>query len=186
MMTIGWTKRIALIGLISALLVAAFPTTNVFAAGAWVPSVGETVEEVTGDRLERMWAHQQKAYERQGRMLEVAANLIGKVQNLIDRAAENGKDVSAIQAALDAFAAAVDRANLIYAQAGALVSAHAGFDEAGQVTDAALATQTMQDLAGKLQAIRELIGEPGKALREALKEFRELNKPAERPTRDEG
>ena len=46
-------------------------------------------------------------YERMGQRFEREDEFIEKAQKLIDRAKENGKDVSAVQAALDAFEAAL-------------------------------------------------------------------------------
>lgn len=180
-----WIKKTVLIGSVAALTLAAAPWTSVQAAAGQDPSAPPAGGEVRDGHLERAWARLQIAYDRQGRMLDRADRLIEKAQSLLDRAEENGKDVAALQAALDAFADAVKDAHPIYESAKGIINSHKGFDDEGKVTDSELAAQTVEEMAGKLQEIRELVGTPGKALREALKAFRESNRPAEAPARED-
>jgi hypothetical protein len=183
MKNLAWIEKPVLVGLIAALTLAVMPLTSVYAAGSGRPAASRAPDETGTYRLERLWAHQQKIHQRQGRLLTGADNLIARVQRLLERAVENGRDVAALQAALDAFERAVNAAHAKYEEAGAIIAAHAGFDDSGQVTDAALAAETSRQLSDKLQEIRKLVGPPGKALHEALKALREANKPAEAPTR---
>jgi hypothetical protein len=171
-----WLKRSALIGLIAALALGAAPMTGVYAAGPEIPSASPGQDEA-GDRLERAWAHHLKVYARQGRLLEKADKLIHHVERLLERAEEKGRETAALQAALDVFKRAVNLADTIYREAGEIVAAHAGFDDSGQVTDPEQAAETVKELAAKLQEIRATVGEPGKALHDAIQAFREANRP---------
>ena len=132
-----------------------------------VPPKGEIVNA----RLELTWARQLRIYERMGK----ADAFVEKVQTLIDRAKANGKDVSHVQAALDAFEAALKDAKPIYESANGIVNSHQGFDSNGKVIDTEKAKETVQAMHEKLQAIHDAMDGTGKALREAIKAFREAN-----------
>ena len=163
-------KKTLLLGLVAALGLASLPTIGVFAAGANDP-VSPPHGEMTDERLETIWAKQLKLYEKLGKTEE----FIGKSQKLIDRLAEHGKDVSALQAALDAFADAAEGAKPIYESAHEIISTHAGFDANGKVTDSEQAKETVRAMGEKMKEIKEAMGGTGKALRDAFHAFREAN-----------
>ncbi len=106
-----------------------------------------------------------------------------RLQNLINRAAQNGKDVSAVQSALDAFEAALPDAKSAYESAQSMVDTHQGFDDSGKVTDTETARATVQALREKFKAVHDAMNGTGKALLEALRDFREANpRPVPTPT----
>ena len=170
-------KRTVLIALAAALLVAAFPMTSAFAQDENPPKEG-----LTDAKVEKAWARQLKLYARLGKGFENNDAHVTKLQGLIDKAAANGKDVSALQAALDAFNAAMNSARPLYESAQTIVSAHAGFDATGKVTDLEQAASTVKEMRTKMQEIKSGMNGTGKALREALKAFREANKPKDTAT----
>jgi hypothetical protein len=131
---------------------------------------------VRGEILERIWARQQRRLDRLELFLEHAQQRIGSAQELIDRAAANGKDVAALQAALDDFAAAVKLAHPILESTKGIVSSHQGFDASGKVTDVSKAGATIAEMGQKLDAIRDVVLGPAKALRDAVRSFREANR----------
>lgn len=163
-------KKTVLLGLVAALGVASLPFVSASAAGAYDPTTPPK-GEMTDERLEKIWAKQLRVYEKIGN----TEKAIGKAQQLIDRIAQNGKDVSAVQAALDAFADAVDDAKPIYDSAQAIIDSHAGFDADGKVTDSEQAKETVRAMGEKLKEIKDAMGGTGKALRDALHAFREAN-----------
>lgn len=169
------TVLLALVAALAALGVAILPFGSVSAAGVYDPPVPPT-GEVSNERLEKVWAHQLRIYERMGKTDE----FVDKVQQLIDRAAENGKDVSDLQAALDAFKAALKDAHPIYESARGIINSHQGFDDNGQVTDPEKAKETVKALGGKLKEIKDAMNGTGRALHEALKAFRQANPRPER------
>ncbi|MEW6084514.1 MAG: hypothetical protein AB1607_07960 [Chloroflexota bacterium] len=171
-------KKTILLALVAALGVASLSFVSVSAAGAKDPTPPPQ-GELTDERLEKIWAKQLHLYEKMGKTEE----FIGKVQQLIDRAAQNGKDVSAVQAALDAFKDAVDDAKPIYESAQAIIDSHAGFDSNGKVTDSEQAQETVRAMGEKLKEIKDAMGGTGKALRDAIHAFREANpRPEKTPT----
>jgi hypothetical protein len=171
-------KKTILLALVAAVGVASLPFVSVSAAGAndtTLPPQGE----LTNQRLEWIWARQLRLYEKIGK----TENFIGKVQQLIDRAAQNGKDVSAVQAALDAFKDAVDDAKPVYESARPIIDSHTGFDANGKVTDSGQAQETVRAMGEKLKEIKDAMGGTGKALRDAIQAFREANpRPEKTPT----
>ena len=169
-----------LFALVPALVLAAMPFAGVSAMGEKDPTAPPT-DKVSNERLEQAWARQLRAYDRLGNGFERADDFIAKAQDLIDRASQNGKDVTALQAALDAFEASIKEAHPIYESAKGIVNSHQGFDENGKVTDPEKARETVNSMSEKLKEIRAAMDGTFQALREAIKAFREAN-PRPQPT----
>src|SRR6266496_2656670 len=169
-------KKTILFAPVAALGLASLPLVNVFASGQNDPTPPPQTQ-ITNDRLELIWARQLRVYERMGRVDEFTA----KVQRLIDRAKANGKDVSAVQAALDAFEAQWKAAKPTYESIKGIVNSHQGFDSNGKVTDPEKAKATVKEMHEKFKEIRDTLNGTGKALRQAIKAFREAN-PRPQPT----
>lgn len=164
------TVLLALIAALATLGVASLPFGSVSAAGQGQGS---------NERLEKVWARQLRIYALMGR----TDNFVEKAQQLIEGAAENGKDVSALQAALEAFEDALKDAQPVYESAKGIVNSHQGFDEDGKVTDPEKAQETVRAMGEKLKEIKHSMDGTGKALREALKAFRQANpRPERTPT----
>ena len=172
-------KKTLLIALVAALAVASLPLMSASAA----PSTDDPPpqREVSAERLEKVWARQLRLYEKIGKGYDRSDGFVEKVQTLIDKAGENGKDVSAVQAALDAFEAALKDAHPVYESAKGIINSHQGFDNDGKVTDLEKAKETVKSMGEKLKEIKESMGGTGRALHEAIKAFREANP---RPERD--
>ena len=174
-------KKTILLALVAALAVASLPFVRVSAAGADDPQTPSG--PVTNGKLEQVWARQQRAYEKLGKGFDRADDFTARAQQLIDRARENGKDVSALQAALDAFESAIKEAHPIYEGGKGIINSHQGFDANGKVTDAEKAKETVQAMHDKLQEVKAAMNGTGKALREATRDFRQANpRPAKTQT----
>jgi hypothetical protein len=173
-------RKTILSGIILVLGLAAMPFVSASAAGEYDPTPPPQ-GQIRTERLERVWARQLRIYEQMGRTDEFVA----KVQKLIDRAKANGKDVSAVQGALDAFKAAVKDAQPIYESIKGLINSHQGFDTNGNVTDPEKAAETVKAMHEKFKEIRDAMNGTGKALHEAIKAFREAN-PRPQPTATSG
>jgi hypothetical protein len=173
-------KKTILLVLSAALAVTALPLLTARAAGNNDPTPPPT-EQVSNEKLEQVWARQLHKYERLGKGFDRLDTFTDKAQRLIDKAKENGKDVSAVQAALDAFAAAAKEAEPVYASARGIVESHEGFDDNGKVIDLEKAKETVKSMHDKLKEIKSAMNGTGKALREAIKAFREAN-PRPQPT----
>jgi hypothetical protein len=165
-----FTKTI-LSALIAALGLASLPAFSVSAAGLNDPTPQPPQGPITNERLERIWARQLTAYHRLGKIDQ----FIEKVQKQIDRASANGKDVSAVQAALDAFAAAWKDARPTYESMNGIVNSHQGFDDTGKVTDPEKAKETVRAMHDKFKEIRTTLDGTAKDLRDAIRAFRKAN-----------
>lgn len=170
-------RKTVLFALIAALGLAAMPFVSVSAAGQYDPPDPQLEGQIPTERLERVWARQLRIYERIGNGFERQDAFTERAQRLIDRARENGKDVTALQAALDAFESTLKEAHPIYESANGIVNSHRGFDKDGKVTDPERARETVRAMQEKLKEIRDLMNGTGRALREAIRAFREANPP---------
>lgn len=170
-------KKTILAVMTAALVFAAFPVTSAFAQGENPPK-----DELSNEKLEKVWAREMKVYERLGRGFTDTDAQIAKFQARIDKAAAKGKDVTALQAALDAFKTALTNTRPVYESMSATINAHQGFDANGKVTNVEQAKSTVKDVGAKLKEIKSSMNGTGKALREALKAFRAANRPTGTPT----
>jgi len=166
-------KKTLLIVLVAALAVASLPLVSVYAAGESEPRPPQ--RQISNERLERTWTRQLRLYERLGDGFDRSDAFVERVQTLIDKADANGRDVSAVQAALDAFEAALRIAHPIYEGGKGIVNSHQGFDNDGKVTDTEKAKETVKTMGEKLKEIKDAMGGTGRALREAIRDFREAN-----------
>ena len=173
-------KKTLLIAMVSALALASLPFVSVSAAGESDSPAPQG--EVTNERLEKIWARQLRLYEKIGKGYDRSDAFVEKVQMLIDKAGANGKDVAAVQAALDAFDQAMKEAHPVYESAKGIINSHQGFDNDGKVTDAEKARETVKAMGEKLKEIKEAMNGTGRALHEAIKAFREANPRPERNT----
>jgi hypothetical protein len=180
-------KKTLLIAMVAALAVASLPLVSASAA-PFTDDPPPPERELSSERLEQILARQLRVYEKIGAWLDRGDAFADKVQELIDRASANGKDVSAVQAALDAFEQALKDAHPIYKSAKGIINSHQGFDNEGNVTDIEKAKETVKAMGGKLREIKAAMDGTGRALHEAIKAFRKANPRPERnaPSTPEG
>ncbi len=174
-----WFSRAATVAAMSAL---ALVSLSAQPAYAQAPVGTSTPPAPAGTRLQLAWAREQRAYTRLGTFFGKVDDRIAQAQELIDRAKANGKDVSAVQAALDAFSAAVKEARPIYEGGKGIIASHQGFDDSGNVTDSVMAIETVQEMRAKLVEIRQIIRPAASALRQAVRDLRQANRPVPTPT----
>ncbi len=168
-------KKTLLIALVAALAMASLPLVSVYAAVESDPKPPQPDGQVSNERLERVWARQLRLYEKIGKGYDRSDTFAERVQTLIDKAGSNGKDVSAVQSALDAFEKALKDAHPVYESGKGIVNSHQGFDNHGKVTDPEKAKETIKAMGEKLKEIKDAMSGTGKALREAIQAFREVN-----------
>jgi len=173
--------KTTLILLLAALLIACVPTINVFAAG-----MDDQVPPVDSTRVRRplvlIWKRLQNQYERQGNRLERAEFFSTQIQDRLDSAIQNGKDVSSIQAALDVFKQANADALVIHQGGETIINAHSGFDVDGKIVDRPVAVKSVESLSDVLRETRDAMRNPFRLLRDAFQAFREANRPAKSTT----
>jgi hypothetical protein len=167
--------KIVLAALVAAVCLAVLPASAASAAALDDPAnppAGQTLELT---RLEKIWASQQAVYQRQDRRLARAEMFIARIQTLIDKANEKGWDTSEVQSALNGFAAVIPAAQAAHAPGAAIIASHAGFNDAGKVTDRTTAIQTSKALGQVLKDTHTALNGTGRALFKALKAFRDAH-----------
>jgi hypothetical protein len=179
---IPFFKKFALSVMVLAIGLAALPASAAAAAGLPDPITPPANRKANGARLEHVWARAQTVYQRQGYRLAKTSDFIAGAQIMIDKAKQKKWDTSAVQAALDAFAAVIPAAQAAHDPGAAIIASHNGFDADGIITDRPAAIATVKALGQVLKDTRLAMDGTGQALREAVKAFREAHKPAQAPT----
>ena len=170
-------QKLFLIVTLLSFILLAVPAQSALAAGPNDPPDPERAKT----RLEWVFANLKLTVQRIDLNLEYEDEFIARIEELVAKAKENGKDVSALEAALADYKKAVEASKPLYEQAAQLAQTHEGFDANGKVTDLDKARETVKQLGETLKQHREVMGEALKALREALKTFREVNPPPAKP-----
>ena len=166
-------KNTLLIALVAALAVTSLPLVSVSAMGEDEPPTPQG--QISNERLEQIWARQLRLYERLGNGFDKSDAFMERVQTMVDRAGVNGNDISVVQTALDAFEAALKDAHPVYESGKGIVNSHQGFDNDGKVTDPEKAKETVKAMGEKLKGIKDAMDGTGRALRDAIRDFREAN-----------
>jgi len=173
-------RKFVLGALIATLAITALPFTSAFAAGsidtATPPAPGTLKNPaLANNRLELAFARQQYHVQRIGLVIGDSAAAFARVQTLLDKALENGKDASAVQTAFNAFKAAFEQGKPLYEQAKTIAAGHVGFDAAGKVTNTEQAKATIKSLNDALKQYRGTVQPAFKTLREAVKAYHVAN-----------
>jgi hypothetical protein len=158
----------------------AFPTQVAQAAALDEPAPPPDGQALTPEMMEKALARAVKLHERQEKLFAGTDKLQTRLETLVEKAGEAGKDVSAVETALGNLETAKAAARSAYDNAGAILDTHAGFDADGKVVDEAAARTTLEGYRAASKEVRETLGGAMKELKEAFKAFREANpRPAE-------
>ncbi len=176
-------KKFLAMSLTAVLLVSviafAFPSGNAAAQSPTPqPNDPQSKLNIIDARLQRMLRLEKATLARMRRNFERLDRFITRVDALIIKAKNNGKDVAALEAAVAEFQARESEARVVLDSATSLLAAHPGFDANGKVTDRETARKTLEEGHKQFKEIRSTIGEAAKDLHEAVKAWREAN-PAE-------
>lgn len=112
-------------------------------------AAAETARTPTFNYLEQLYQRLLLAVDSQQLRYQTARMLAADTQSWIDLRTAEGKDMSAVQTALNNYIAALSTAENYTASADSILTTHAGFDDAGQVIDPQAARTTLRD-AGRL------------------------------------
>lgn len=175
------SRKFTLAVLILALGLAFIPASSTFAAGLISGTIPPANDTIGNARMERMWAHAKRVYDREGFLLSMTDGFITRVQNLIDKAKSNGWDVSVVQSALNAFDSVIPAASAAHLPGAAIITSHAGFDLQGKVTDRTAAIGSINSLVQVIKDTHTAMNGTGKALKDAVKAFHEAHPSAQTP-----
>jgi hypothetical protein len=146
---------------------------------AWREASKDKLEDTA---LSKALAREQDWLRVQTQRLSNQNQIADKAQNLIEKGKAAGRDVSALQAALDNYNSQVASAQSSHQTAAGLLSAHNGFDGSGNVTDTATARQTLQDARQSLLDAHNMIHQALVDLQKAISTWREANQLPVSPT----
>ena len=147
----SWMIKLAS-GLLAAGLVAGLALLPAHAAE---PAVGSpdsgTPPGPLNTALSNLYQREQNWLSGQSNTLTDANTIAVNAQNWINTLKGQGKDTAALEAALAAFNGQVVSAQTTHDTASGVLSAHAGYDGSGQVTDRAQAATTLRQAYQSLQ-----------------------------------
>jgi hypothetical protein len=127
-------------------------------------------------------AREQEWLKLQQTRLDGTAQIVEKTQAYITEQKSKGKDTAALEAALATFQQQVATAQTSHKTAADLLSAHAGFDASGKVTDSEQAHQTLTGAHQSLSDAHKVLQQAGLDLRKAIRAYRDANDPAAKAT----
>jgi hypothetical protein len=137
----------------------AVPTTAVFAATPTPASYASLTKAYQAD---------QNWFKAQHVNVGRADVVVTQVQALIAAAKSDGVSTSGLEAALNVFQAQLRTAKVSHATANAVLTAHKGFDNAGNVTNPVLAAQTVRDATQALSDAHNVLVQSSNDLLTAL------------------
>ena len=149
-------------------MVAGLALAPAYAAGS--PDAG-TPPSPLNQALSNIYQREQSWLSIQSNTLTDANTIAVNAQNWINTLNGQGKDTSALVAALTAFKAQVATAQTAHDTASGLLSAHAGFDGNGQVTDRAQAVSTLRQAFQSLQTAHLTLVSAAVNLRLAVRNY---------------
>lgn len=129
-------------------------------------------------RLERLYQRALHWLDGQADNLSLAGEVAARIQEFIDKARGEGKDTSALEAALASFNAKVAEAQGKHDEAATILNTHTGFDADGKVTDPQQAQETLVAAGRALRGAHRLLVDARIELRRAIHDFRQANRPA--------
>lgn len=125
--------------------------------------------------LERAFQREVRNHDRQEKLFDIADRTQNRIEELIARVKNDGKDTTGLEAVMSKFPGEVAKAKVSYDQAGTIIRTHNGFDADGKVVDVEDAKETLKNINKYAKDCRETVTAAMKDLRVALKEFREAN-----------
>lgn len=158
-------------------LALALPAGSAAAQSTTPPAPAQTQAQAarTITRLEKAFYTEKVNADKMALHLDQLDWLALRVSNLIDRASANGKDTSALAAALKAFKASEAEARTKLQSAQGLIQAHNGFGADGKVVNPVEAKETVKNVHDLLQTARKTVTQAAKIFRDAVKDWRAAN-----------
>lgn len=129
----------------------------------------------SGANLEIFYEREQLVADRQGEALQRTGDAVAWVEDLIARLQDEGFDTADLEAALATYQNGVADAQAAHGSAVGILNAHAGFDNAGNVTDFSQALQTVRDAGQYLRETHLKLRGANLDLRQALRAWRDAH-----------
>jgi hypothetical protein len=154
------------------------PVSTVYAASGTTPTPGAPGSNPQVDQnLANQFKREQNFLTVQQTHMDKAKLIVPKLQDLINKAKQNGKDVSSLESALATFNTQIASAQAPHDTAAGILSTHTGFDDNGKVTDRQAARQTVLNARQSLLEAHLDIVQAVANLRLAIVSWRLANQP---------
>jgi hypothetical protein len=167
-----------------ALLIALVAVGMSFGSASAAPA-NPTTPTPANAALTRAYKLEQQRLRLQDVRLKNASQYAGKIDQRIAKLKAKGQDTAALEQAVAAFRTGITQARAEWQAASATLATHAGFDDAGKVTDADQARATMKDAHGHMEQAHTIARGAYQKLHAAIaaysKAHRELKEPAAPP-----
>jgi uncharacterized protein YhaN len=132
-------------------------------------------------RLEYAYKLAQQRLQIQDLRLKRADDYAGKIDALVAKLKGKGQDTAKLEQAVAAFRSAMASAGQEWQTASDILTAHAGFDGQGKVTDATQAAATLKDAHSHMQQASKIGGGAYKDLRAAIVSYRKAHRAVVEP-----
>ena len=143
-------------------------------------AVFDRLKKVPNALLENALWRERNWLARQRRVLDRATETADRLQDLLEAAEQEGRDVAPLQALLELFRDRLDESQETHDAAAAILEAHKGFDADGQVMDRQEARDTVVEAYRALSEAHRLLVQAVRDLRRDLRDWRREHRP--RPT----
>jgi hypothetical protein len=128
-----------------------------------------------GQRLENWYTRLKLVSDNQQARLDYSRDVAQAAQNWIDAINNSGTDATELQNAFDAFNQGVDQAQQYHDAGKAILDAHAGFDDSGNVTRPREAWDTIRETANNFRKAHVTITDATLKFREVVQTWRETH-----------
>ena len=125
--------------------------------------------------LSRMYKAEQNRLKLQDARLNRAVEYATKIDSLIAKLKTKGKNTAALEQAVAAFRSGIAQARTEWQAASATLATHAGFDDAGKVSNADQARATLKNAHGHLEQANTIARAAYEKLRAAVAAYRKAN-----------
>jgi hypothetical protein len=131
--------------------------------------------------LSRTYKAQQKRLKLQDARLKRAIDYATKIDSLIAKLKAKGKDTTALEPAVAEFRSSMGQARAEWQAASTTLATHAGFDDAGKVSDADQARATLKDAHSHMQQTHTIAQAAYAKLRAVIAAYRKANRGVAEP-----
>jgi hypothetical protein len=164
-----------------ALMIALVAVGMTFGTASAAPGTQDDRPNKGNAALSRMYRVERQRLRLQDARLNRAKEHAAKIDAMIAKLKAKGKDTAALEQAVAAFRAGIDKARAEWQAASDVLTAHAGFDADGKVTNADQARATLKDAHGHMEQAHAIARDAYKSLHTAVLAYRKAHREVHEP-----
>jgi hypothetical protein len=175
--TTFWKKTFVTLSTLAAVVALAFAGLLAWPSTAYAAPPAQTPEppRFEGRRLEYALQRHKLHLQNQQLRIDFAHEAADQAQRWIDFLKGQGKDTSALEAALAEYERQLDAAQASWDRANSILTTAAGFDSNGQVTDPVQARETLMDANDAMIQTHRILVDAARAFHRAVFNYRTAN-----------